>query len=101
HFGVFQLPEDTIVNREIINQVAVTESLKTLAGQIRLKTKNVCTSLSGTSLIIKRMQVEVPNIKELQEQVFWEAEQYLPFDASEVAMDFHVLSRSKDNRTDV
>src|SRR3954452_15145385 len=101
HFGIVQLPEDVIVNREIVNQIAVVDNIKTLTNQLKLKTKSVCTSLSGTSLIIKRMTLEVPNIKELQEQVFWEAEQYLPFDVSEVVMDFQMLSRGRDNKTDV
>jgi type IV pilus assembly protein PilM len=101
HFGIVQLGEDTIINREIINQISVVDSIKQLLGQLKLSTKQVCTSLSGTSLIIKRMQVEVPNVRELQEAVFWEAEQYLPFDPSEVVMDYHMLSRAKDNKTDV
>jgi type IV pilus assembly protein PilM len=101
HFGIAQLPEDVIVNREIVNPVAVVDSIKTLTNQIKLKSRNVCTSLSGTSLIIKRMNLEVPNLKELQDQVFWEAEQYLPFDVSEVVMDFQMLSRDSDNKTDV
>src|SRR4051812_24860641 len=101
HFGIVQLPEDVIVNREIVNQIAVVDSLRTLTNTIKLKSKQVCTSLSGTSVIIKRMTVEAPNMRELQDQVFWEAEQYLPFDVSEVVMDFQVLSRGKDNKTDV
>lgn len=101
HFGIVQLPEDVIVNREVMNQIAVVESIKTLVSQLKLKTTAVCTSLSGTSLIIKRMTLDVTNVKELQDQVFWEAEQYLPFEASEVVMDFQMLSRSKDNKTDV
>ncbi|HLE00238.1 MAG TPA: type IV pilus assembly protein PilM [Bdellovibrionota bacterium] len=101
HFGIVQLPEDVIVNREIANPISVVDNLKTLVSQIKLGTKNVCTSLSGTSLIIKRMTVDVPKLKDLQAQVFWEAEQYLPFDVSEVVMDFQMISRSKDNRTDV
>lgn len=101
HFGIVQLPDDVIVNREIINSIAVTDSIKTLVSQLKLKTKSVCTSLSGTSVIIKRMTLEVPDRKELQEQVFWEAEQYLPFDISEVVMDYQELSRGKDAKTDV
>lgn len=101
HFGIVQLPEDALVNREIMNPVAVTESIKTLANQLKLKNKTVCTALSGTSLIIKRMSLEVPNLKELQDQVFWEAEQYLPFEVNEVVMDFQMLSRGKDTKTDV
>ncbi len=101
HFGYVQLPDEAIVNREIVNPVAVVEGIKTLLGQIKLKSHQVCTSLTGTGVIIKRMSVEVPNVKELQDQVFWEAEQYLPFDISEVYLDFQVLSRSKAGTTDV
>jgi len=101
HFGTIQLPEDAIVNREIVNHIAVVDSLKTLVNQIRLKSKRVCISLSGTSVILKRMSLEVQDMKELQEQVFWEAEQYLPFDVSEVVMDFQVLSKSADGRVDI
>ena len=101
HFGMVQLPEDAVVNREIVNSIAVVDSLKTLVSQIKLKSKNVCTSLSGTSLIVKRMQLDVPNAKDIQEQVFWEAEQYIPFDISEVVMDYAILSRGKDAKTDV
>jgi type IV pilus assembly protein PilM len=79
----------------------VVDSIKTLTGQLKLKSKGVCTAISGTSMIIKRMTLEVPNLRELQEQVFWEAEQYIPFDVSEVVMDYQMLSRSKDNKTDV
>jgi len=101
HFGFIQLPEDALINREVSNQIAVIESIKTLVNQVNLKSKNVCTSLSGTSIIIKRMTVEAPNKRELQEQVFWEAEQYLPFDVSEVVMDFHLIDYSKEKQADV
>ena len=54
------------MNREIVNHISVVESIKTLIGQLRLGSTNVCTSVSGTSVIIKRMTLEVPNMKELQ-----------------------------------
>jgi len=101
HFGMVYLPEDAVVDREIVNSIAVIDSLKNLVSQIKLKSKQVCTSLSGTSLIVKRMQLEVPNLKDLKDQIFWEAEQYIPFDISEVVMDYHVLSRAKGGKVDV
>lgn len=101
HFGIVQLPEDVIVNREIMNAVAVTESIRSLTQQLRLGSKEVCTSVSGAAVITKRMTVEVPNMKELQDQVLWEAEQYLPFDVSEVVMDFQLLSKGKDRTKEV
>lgn len=95
------LPEDSIVNRDIVNQLAVVGSIKDILGRIKLKQKNICTSVSGTAVIIKKLSVDAPKKSDLEGQVFWEAEQYLPFDPSEVAMDFHVLSRAKDGKTDV
>ena len=58
HFGIIQLPEDSIVNREIVNHIAIVDSIKTLSQQLKLKSKFVCTSISGNSVIIKRMSVE-------------------------------------------
>lgn len=101
HFGMIQLPEGAIVNREISNPISVVESVRTLVSQLKLKTTPVCISISGTALIIKRMTIEIKNKRELQDQVFWEAEQYLPFDVSEVVMDYQVLSLSKQGTADI
>lgn len=101
NFGMIQLPEDAVVDREIVNAVAVVESLKTLMSQARIKGKAVCLSLSGSSLIIKRMQVESASEKELQDAVFWEAEQYIPFDISDCVLDFHKIGKSAEGKYDV
>lgn len=95
------MPPDAIVNREIVNPVAVTDSLRELLKVAPIQSREVCASLSGNSCIIKRMQIEAPNQKELADQVFWEAEQYLPFEVSEVVMDFQLISYSKEKRADV
>jgi len=101
NFGMIQLPEDAIVDREIMNSVAVVESLKTLISQAKIKNKSVCLSISGASLIIKRMQVEAASEGELQDAVFWEAEQYISFDISDCILDFHRIGKIADNKYDV
>jgi type IV pilus assembly protein PilM len=101
HFGMAQLPEDAILDREIVNSIAVTESIKTLINQIKLKNKQVCSSISGSSVIVKKIQLEVQNEKEIQEQIFWEAEQYLPFDVNEVVMDYQILTKKKASKKDI
>ncbi len=101
HFGVVQLPEEIVVNREIINPVGLVESIKTLVNQMQLKNRRVCSSISGAALIVKKMTLDGVDLKDLQEQVFWEAEQYLPFDVSEVVMDYHLISHVKGGRTEV
>jgi type IV pilus assembly protein PilM len=100
-FGLTPLPEDSVVNREVFNGVAVANAVQSAHGQARIPGKTVVTGLGGAAIIIKRMNVEVQKVSELQDAVFWEAEQYLPFDPTEVSMDYHTISRAKDNRTDV
>lgn len=101
NFGMIQLPEDAIVDREVVNSVAVVENIKTLISQAKIKTKTVCLSLTGSSIIIKRLQVESASDKELQEAVFWEAEQYIPFDISDCILDFHKIGKTADGKYDV
>lgn len=100
-FGIAALPEDAVVNREVFNPVAVTGAVQAALNQARISQKNVVIGMGGSSIILKRMTVEVQKASELQDAVFWEAEQYLPFDPSEVSMDFHTISRGKDAKTDV
>lgn len=100
-FGLAPLPEDSVVNREVFNGVAVTQSVQEAHSQAKVAGKIVVSGMGGAGVILKRMTVEVQKVSELQDAVFWEAEQYLPFDPSEVSMDFHTISRGKDNRTDV
>jgi len=101
HFAMALLPEDAVLGREISNAVAVRTTIDAVLGQSRLRGRNICTGISGSSVMLKRMTVESPSKKELQAAVFWEAEQYLPFDPNEIAMDFHLLGPLKNNSYDV
>ncbi|MBC7387278.1 MAG: type IV pilus assembly protein PilM, partial [Cryobacterium sp.] len=100
-FGISILPEDTVVNREVFNPVAVANSVRQAISQAKITQKSVVTGMGGSSIILKRMTIEVQKKSELQDAVFWEAEQYLPFDPSEVTMDYHTISNGKDTTTDV
>jgi type IV pilus assembly protein PilM len=100
-FGLTTLPEDAVVNREVFNPAAVTAAIQEAISLSKISQKYIVTGMGGSSIILKRMTVEVQRMSELQDAVFWEAEQYLPFDPSEVSMDYHMISRGKDNKTDV
>jgi type IV pilus assembly protein PilM len=57
--------------------------------------------LSGSSILTKVLRIEAPNKKDLRDQVYWEAEQYIPFDMSEMALDFDQLTRTPQGLTEV
>ncbi|MFK7991327.1 MAG: type IV pilus assembly protein PilM [Sandaracinaceae bacterium] len=93
-FGYHPLPSETIVDGHIINSGAVVEGLQKLFH--KAKRRDVALRVSGHSVIIKKITMPQMTTAELQEQITWEAEQHIPFDLSEVQIDWQVLSQRPD-----
>ncbi|MBU6153498.1 MAG: type IV pilus assembly protein PilM [Bdellovibrionales bacterium] len=87
--------------REIINPSSVTESIRDVFSRAKISNKEVCAAVTGSGVIIKTLTLSITNMKELNDQVIWEAEQYIPFDISDVVVDFQVLRKLKDNQVEV
>ena len=90
-FGVKPLPAETIVDGAIMDGLEVVSAIKALAAEQKLKDKNVALSLSGTSVIVKKISLPQMSEEELDRQIKFEAEQYIPFDINDVYLDFHIL----------
>jgi type IV pilus assembly protein PilM len=90
-FTSVTLPEDSIVDGEIVNHAAVVEAIRSVLKESGVKSKLVATSVSGSSVIIKHIAIPHAQPKELEDQVYWEAEQYIPFDMKEISLDFEVV----------
>jgi len=87
--------------REIINPPAVTVGIRDSVSRARISNKEVCAAITGSGVIIKTLSLTVTDMKELNDQVLWEAEQYIPFDINDVVVDFEVLRKLKDNQVEV
>lgn len=96
-FGAIGLPEDSIVDGEVLNHISVVDSIKSLTKEIGVSGSPICTSVSGSSLIVKHITVPKVPMKELDDQVYWEAEQYIPFDMSEINMDYEIVNSETDD----
>ena len=66
-FGVFPLPPDAIVDGAIMDHVSVIEGIKTALRELKVKEKEVATSLSGHSVIIKKVVLPTTTPEELEE----------------------------------
>jgi type IV pilus assembly protein PilM len=99
NFGLSQLPPEAIVDGVIMDSAIVVESIRNLISHLKLKNSNVCTSVSGHSLIIKKIQLPLMTEAELEEQIQWEAEQYIPFEIDDVNIDFQILGPLPDEET--
>ena len=83
---------DSIVDGAIIDAAAVAEAIRrVLDGAGGFKAKEVCASLSGNAVIVKKITLPVMTEAELAESIYWEAEQYIPFDIQDVNLDYQIL----------
>ena len=57
----------------------------------KIQTKDVAASLSGNAVIVKKITLPVMTEAELAESIYWEAEQYIPFDIQDVNLDYQIL----------
>ena len=90
-FGSEPVPPDSIVDGAIIDGGAVAEAIRRLFDGRGIKTKDVAASLSGNAVIVKKITLPVMTEAELAESIYWEAEQYIPFDIQDVNLDYQIL----------
>lgn len=91
NYGIAPIPSEVIVDGAIMDSSAVVEAIKGLVAEKKVKISDVALSVSGHSVIIKKITLPAMTEAELEESIQWEAEQYIPFPISDVNMDFHIL----------
>jgi type IV pilus assembly protein PilM len=96
-FGMTELPPEAIVDGSVMNTNVIVDSIKALVSQQRVKTKSIITSVSGNSVIIKRINLPMMTLDELEESIQWEAEQYIPFDINDVNIDVQILEGASED----
>jgi type IV pilus assembly protein PilM len=90
-YGMVPLPAEVIVEGAVMDANRVSEAIKELLNAQKVKTKEVVLSVSGSSVIIKRISIADMTEEELTESIKWEAEQYIPFSIDDVNVDFQKL----------
>ncbi|CAH2030786.1 type IV pilus biogenesis protein PilM [Trichlorobacter ammonificans] len=91
NLGIVPLPHEAIVDNSLMDTAAVVTAVKDLVGSLGIATKDVACSISGNAVIIRKIVLPVMTTEELEEQINWEAEQYIPFDIKDVHVDFQIL----------
>jgi type IV pilus assembly protein PilM len=90
-FASEPIPPDSIVDGAIIDGAAVADAIRRLFENKAFKAKEVAASLSGSAVIVKKINLPVMTESELAESIQWEAEQYIPFDIQDVNLDYQIL----------
>jgi type IV pilus assembly protein PilM len=97
NFGIIDIAHGAIEEGTINNPETVAESLKQLFKSSGFNENNVAVSIGGYSVIVKKIVVQTMAEEQLQETIHFEAEQYIPFDISDVNLDFQILGESESN----
>jgi type IV pilus assembly protein PilM len=99
--GVEPVPPDSIVDGAIIDGGAVADAVRRLFESRKFKAKDVAASLSGNSVIVKKITLPTMTEAELGESIQWEAEQYIPFDIQDVNLDYEILGTGTEGNMEV
>ncbi|MDX9715030.1 MAG: type IV pilus assembly protein PilM [Dissulfurispiraceae bacterium] len=96
-YNELQLPQGLIVDGLISDKSALVSHIKELLKMSGLKSGDVNIGISGhSSVIVKKISLPLATYDELSATIISEAEQYIPFDISEVNLDFEILGAKKD-----
>ncbi|MCS6884222.1 MAG: type IV pilus assembly protein PilM [Acidobacteriota bacterium] len=88
--GHVTLLSDTIVDGHIIDLNHVSDAINRIFQEQGIKTNLVGTSVSGHSVIVKKINMPVMSQEELAEKITWEAEEYIPFSLEEVNLSYEI-----------
>ena len=72
----------------------IASAIKNIFTNQRIQNDRVITSISGHSVIVKKVSIRLQNEEDLAEAIRWEAEQHLPFDIDDVNFDFQVIGEN-------
>jgi len=101
HAAIANLSPEAIVDGAIMDSSLVVEALSRLIADNNIRNSGFGGSLSGHSVIIKKIQLPAMTEAELAESIQWEAEQYIPFDINDVNLDYVVLDAPSADTMDI
>jgi type IV pilus assembly protein PilM len=90
--GVEPLAADIVVDSMIVDSGSVSGAISKIFNEHKIKSKLVATSVSGHSVIVKKITTQTMSDGELAETINTEAAQHIPFDIADVNIDYQILS---------
>lgn len=97
--GYLPTPPGAAQGGDLVNAQLLSQALQNILKQSKITRKNVAAGLYGTAVIVKRITLPKVEKKLLDQQVRFEAEQYIPFDLNEITLAHHVLKGSGQHDT--
>ncbi|MDH4469107.1 MAG: type IV pilus assembly protein PilM [Bacteriovoracaceae bacterium] len=98
NFGYRPLAEGAFSDSGVEKMEDVVEALKESFKSAGMKGRQVCFGIGGQQVVLRKMKSPKGKRSEIEDQVAWEAEQFIPFGADNSVVGIHVLGPAdKDN----
>jgi type IV pilus assembly protein PilM len=97
NLAISPLPPEAIVDGALMDSVTIIDTIRDVVASAKTRARDVVTSVSGHSVIVKKISLPFMTEAELEESIQWEAERYIPFDINDVNIDFQIFGASPEN----
>src|SRR5918993_2492046 len=97
NLGFEGLQPDTVVDGQIMELNDVSGVISGVFSRHQFKTNRVAAGVSGSSVIVKNIIVPQMTREELEGSIDWHAEEHIPFEISDVSLDYQVVGSGSDS----
>lgn len=95
-YAIVPLPNETVVEKVIKDREALCEAVKKALSNAKANSRSVAIAVPDSSVISKILQMDSNySEQDIENQIAFEAEKYVPYPLDEVSLDFSVLRDSK------
>lgn len=100
-YASIALPEGALIEDEIQKPDDIVTAIEKGVSKIKTTATNACIAVSGQNTIARKLQLAGGSFDEIEDQVSWESEQYLPFPIEDSSLSFHVFGQNEGGGVDV
>ncbi len=100
-FNMALLPEGAIVEDEFQNEEVIISTIKNLLANLKVDVQGCTIGLKGPNTFTKKLTLAGGTPQEIEDQVTWEAEQYIPFDLEMATVGFDNMGVNEGGGVDV
>ncbi len=94
-YAVKALPPNAVVEKNINDPEAVAEVVRAVVKMSKTRLKHVAVAVAGSAVITKVIDMPAGLSEDaMEDQISFEADQYIPFPLEEVNLDFEILGES-------
>ena len=90
------LSEAAIIEDEIQKPEEIIKAIAGAIKSLKIKSKIVCLGMNGPNTVTKRLQVPDGPRAEVEDNILWESEQYIPFGADDSEIGFSIIGKIEE-----